>query len=126
MLLESPVMPESAPVEVLSVEGLTVVRPSPAIANLFEAQLEHLVIVTTLAESVTPPRLIVDLQHVKIIGSAFLGRMVAVHRILDARPNGRLAMCNLNTFCSAALGVSKLDSVLSIYPTVADAVAALK
>ena len=84
-------MTTAAQVEVLNINGITVIRPGTDLANLFEAQLEHIAVISTLAESVSPPRLIVDLQHVKVVGSAFLGRMVAANKTIVLSPQGAVS-----------------------------------
>lgn len=119
-------MSEAAQVEVVNVDGVTVVRPGPGLTNIFEAQLDQISVISSLAASVSPPQLVVDLQHVRMIGSAFLGRMVAANKSLTARDGGRLALCNVSSFCATALSVSKLDTVIPVYPTLTDAVAALR
>ena len=118
-------MTTAAQVEVLNINGITVIRPGTDLANLFEAQLEHIAVISTLAESASPPRLIVDLQHVKVVGSAFLGRMVAANKTIAARDGGLFALCNVSTFCRSALSVSKLDTVINVQLTLDDAICAL-
>ncbi len=107
-------MNEIAPPELLNVDGVTIVRPGQDYAHLYENMLEHLAIIQQLAVSVTPPHLVVDLRNVKFIGSAFLGQMVAAHKAIANRPNGRFALCGLSSFCRAAISVSKLDKILEI------------
>lgn len=114
--------PESSSVSTR--DSVTIVCPSEQISNLYEAQLESVGLTTQFAASITTPLLIVDLRNVKFIGSAFLGRMVAIQKELAQRDQGRLALVEMSSFCRAALAVSKLDTVLEIYPTVADALKA--
>jgi hypothetical protein len=52
--------------------------------------------------------------------------MVFVHKTLTARESGRVAMFGMNSFCRAALSVSKLDTVLEVFPTLDDALAAFE
>jgi anti-anti-sigma regulatory factor len=77
-----------------------------------------------LAESVTPPRLVIDMQHVKFIGSAFLGRMITLHKLMTARDSGRFALCDLSMFCRTAVSGAKLDQLLEVFESVEDAVQA--
>lgn len=103
---------------------MTIICPCEQISNLYEAQLESVGLTTEFASLLSTPLLIVDLRNVKFIGSAFLGRMVAIQKELESRDNGRLALVEMSSFCRAALAVSKLDTVLEIYPTVEDALKA--
>ncbi len=113
------------PPEISNVQGVTIVKPGPDFSNLYESLLQHLSIVTALAESITPPRLLLDLEHVRFVGSAFLGQLVTNHKILSGRKDGQFALCNVNSFCRAALSTTKLESVLQIFESRDDAVAAL-
>ncbi len=78
-----------------------------------------------LAETVNPPRIVIDLQNVKFVGSAFLGRMVTIHKILIALESGRFAICGLNSFCRAAISATKLDTLFELFENVEAAVQAL-
>jgi len=104
--------------------SVTIICPCEQISNLYEAQLESVGLTTEFASLLSTPLLIVDVRNVKFIGSAFLGRMVAIQKELESRDNGRLALVEMSSFCRAALAVSKLDTVLEIYPTVEDALKA--
>lgn len=114
-----------APPEVLHINGVTIVRPGADYSNLFESLLDRLAIVQDLAASVNPPRLLMDMQHVRFIGSAFLGRMVQACKTLSARDGGQLGLCNLSAFCSAAFSTAKLDSMIPQFKTLDDAVLAM-
>ena len=113
-----------APPEVLNQDSVTVVRLGEDYANFYENMLPNLSFMQPLAASISPPRLVVDMQHVKFVGSAFLGYMVTVHKTLAARESGRFALCGLSPFCRSAMSVSKLDQLLEIFDTVEDAVQA--
>jgi anti-anti-sigma factor len=117
--MNSPASPE-----VLVIGSVTVVRPGPDLSNLYESQLDHLNVATELASTLAVPKLVIDMQHVRFIGSAFLGRMISLHRTTTARDGGRFALCGPSTFCRAAIGVAKLDTVLEIFDSVEQADAA--
>lgn len=114
------------PPEVSVVNSVTVICPGTDFSNLYESLIDHLGMSPQFLEELSPPKLLIDMRNVKFIGSAFLGRMVFVHKTLTARETGRVAMCGLNSFCRAALSVSKLDTVLEVFPTVEDGVASLQ
>lgn len=111
--------------EVLKIGNVTIVRPGADFSNLYESLLDQLGLTTEMAQTLSPPLLVVDMQHVKFIGSAFLGRMVSLQKAFAATGSGRFALCGMSSFCRAALSVSKLDIVLTVFPTVDDAVAGL-
>jgi anti-anti-sigma regulatory factor len=112
------------PPEVSVVKSVTVISPGTDFSNLYESLIDQLGITPQFLEQLNPPKLLIDMKNVKFVGSAFLGRMVFVHKTLGAREAGRVAMCGLNSFCLAALSVSKLDTVLEVFSTVDDGVAA--
>ncbi len=112
--------------ECLTIDGVTIIRPSAEHASLFENVLESVGLTADMAKSLSQPQLIVDLCNVKFVGSAFLGRCILLQRVLQEREGGRFALSNMNSFCAAAFSVAKLDTVLSIYPTATDALAAFK
>lgn len=112
--------------ECLTIDGVTIIRPSAEHSSLFENVLEEVGLTADMAKSLSNPRLIVDLSNVKFVGSAFLGRCILLQRVLQEREGGRFAIANMNSFCTAAFSVAKLDTVLAIHPTTTDALAALK
>ncbi len=114
------------PPEIQQVHGVTVICPGEDYANLYESLLENLSIATQLAQTITPPRMVMDLRHVKFVGSAFLGFAVSLHKTLGAREGGRFALCELSPFCYTALTVSRLETVLDLFDDLEAATFALK
>lgn len=112
--------------EYLTIDGVAIIRPSAEHSSLFENVLDSVGLTADMAKSLSKPQLIVDLSNVKFVGSAFLGRCILLQRVLQEREGGRFALSNMNSFCAAAFSVAKLDTVLSIYPTATDAIAAFK
>ena len=117
-------MSDATPPEVLTLQSVTIIRLGEDCASFFENMLEKLSFAPQLAQSVTPPRLVIDLQHVRYIGSAFLGFMMILYKTITARESGRFGLCGLNAFCLAAVTVSKLQTRFEIFDTVDDAVKA--
>ena len=113
------------PPEVTKIGAVTVIRPGKDFESLYGHMMEQLAPSLQLAESVDPPLLIMDLRNVKYIGSLFLGTIVTASKAVSSKPQGRFALCELSSFCKAAVSVSKLEQILEIYDTVADAVEAL-
>lgn len=114
------------PPEVSVVNSVTIICPGPDFSNLYESLIDQLGMSPQFLEGLNPPKLLIDMRNVKFVGSAFLGRMVFVQKTLTAREAGQVAICSLSSFCQAALSVSKLDSVLDVFPTRDEAVAALQ
>lgn len=112
------------PPEVVRIREVTVIRPGADFASLYGQMMDHLEPSLKLADSVNPPRLIIDLRHVKFIGSAFLGTIVKVQKTVAKRPSGRFALCELSSFSKAAVAVTKLDTLLEIFDTLDDALEA--
>jgi len=119
-------MTAANPPEVSVIKSVTVISPGADFSNLYESLIDQLGMSPQFLEELNPPKLLIDMKHVKFVGSAFLGRMVFIHKTLSAREAGRVAMCGLNSFCRAALSVSRLDTVLEVFPTVEDGVAAFE
>lgn len=118
-------MNASQPSEILQDGSITIIRPGENFSSLFENDLEDAGIRIDFAAQLQAPRLILDLRHVRFIGSAFLGRCVAISRLLGQRPGGRLALCELNAFATAAITVAALDQVLEVYGSCEEAIVAL-
>ena len=112
------------PPKILRIGVVTLIRPGVEFASMYGHMLDHLGPSLELAESATPPLIVMDLQHVKFIGSVFLGRMVQMKKTVSSRASGRFGLCELSSFCKAAITVSKLDQVLELFDTVEDAVEA--
>ena len=114
------------PPDVSVVKSVTVICPGPDFSNLYESLIDQLGMSPEFLEQLNPPKLLINMEHVKFVGSAFLGRMVFVHKALTTREGGRVAMFGMNSFCRAALNVSRLDNVLEVFPTQEDALAAFE
>ncbi|MFM7039499.1 MAG: STAS domain-containing protein [Planctomycetaceae bacterium] len=118
-------MSVSQPSEILQDGPVTILRPGPNFASLFENDLDDAGIRTDFAAELPSPRLVLDLRHVRFIGSAFLGRCIAISKLLRQRQGGKLALCELNPFARAAVSVASLDEVLPVYDSCEEAVVAL-
>ncbi|MEY3174960.1 MAG: hypothetical protein RLZZ436_2874 [Planctomycetota bacterium] len=118
-------MSAAQPPEILLDGPVTVIRPGANFSSLFENDLDDAGIRVEFAAQLQSPRLLLDLRHVRFVGSAFLGRCVAICKVLSQRPEGQLALCELNSFARAAVSVTALDQVLRVYDSYEEAVAAL-
>ena len=69
--------------------------------------------------------LVVNLAHVTTIDSSGVADLAASHTMVAGR-GGRLAFCNLTPKLKEVFGTTRLDTVLAIYETEDDALAAVK
>ena len=113
-----------APPEIVRERSITIVRLGEDYASLYENLLGNLSSIDQLAATVTPPRLVIDMQCVKFIGSAFIGRMVVLHKTVTARDSGRFALCDLSSFCRTAMLSTNLHELIEIFESVDEAVEA--
>ena len=111
--------------EIQTVEGVTIIRPREEFASLFENLLDDAGLTVSFIDSVSSTKFVIDLQNVRFIGSAFLGRCILLQKTLKAREGGRLALCGLNTFTKAAMSLAALDKVIAVFDSSDDAVKAV-
>jgi anti-anti-sigma factor len=103
----------------------TVVEAGPSYdAHADPALTEFAALVMDEARTCEPPKLVLDLTNTKYIASNFIELLIRVWKQLKGR-GGVLALCGIQPFCAEVLHIMRLDSVLSIYPNRAEAVAAL-
>lgn len=70
-------------------------------------------------------QIIVDLEKVPYIDSTELGRLIRCH-ISVRQAGGRVRLCNLSEKAMSVMRLTRLDSVLDIYPTEAQALAEIR
>lgn len=68
---------------------------------------------------------VLDLQHVTLISSSAIGKLIGLHRGLHRR-QGRLALCGLTATVHKVLQTAKLIDYFNVASTVNDAVESLK
>ena len=118
-------MSESDPIQTTRQDGVTVVTLGPHFDSLYESVLPELASLLDLADSVEPPRLLIDLDNTKYFGSAFIGFVISLSQRIIKRPNGRLGIANVAPFCRMALETTKSDQLLELFDDVEHAVAAM-
>lgn len=118
-------MSESDPIQTALHDGVTVVTLGPHFDSLYESVLPELASLLDLADSVDPPKLVIDLGNTKYFGSAFIGFAISLSQRLNERPNGRLGVANVAPFCRMALETTKSDQLLDLFDSVEEAVSAL-
>jgi anti-sigma B factor antagonist len=72
-----------------------------------------------------PPRLVLDLSGVKFVDSIALGTLVVMLRRIK-QAQGRFALAGMSGHVLNVMRVTGLDKVFQLYPTVGEALAAVK
>jgi anti-anti-sigma factor len=104
---------------------VTVIHLGPEYENLDESLLDELRrVILDVAETATPPKVVLDLSHTKFFGSAFIEIMFRAWNRVKAR-GGTFAISGLTEYCSEIVQVTHLDRLWSVYEDRAAAVAAL-
>lgn len=102
------------------VDGVYVMELGPEFASLYEHKLDQLQLLPMLARSAFPARVVVDMSHVKFIGSALIGKFVEVSRTLSAR-NGSFGLVNTNEYCRTVISLTRLESFIPQHGTLDEA-----
>ena len=119
-------MAESRAPAVEAQQGVTVIQLGPDYENLDESLLDELrASILDVAETATPPRVVLDLSHTKFFGSAFIEIMFRAWKRLESR-GGRFGLSGLTPYCAEVVEVTHLDRLWKVYPDRAAAVASLK
>ena len=116
-------MTKTAPPVLRCVDGVLLVELGEDYSHLHEDSLQHLQVLPLVAESFEPARIVVDMAHVKFIGSALIGQLLAMSKKL-ARRGGSLSLIHANRFCQTVISMANLSSMIPSYDSLAVAVAA--
>ncbi len=79
-----------------------------------------------LAKTSDPPLLVVDLVHTKFLSSACINALVQMSRRIRVRKGGRLAVTGLTPYCLEVLKTTRIELLMEIFRSIAEAVEALK
>jgi len=118
-------MADEEQIQISSEQGVAIVRLGPELDSLYESELVNLKRLRDLADTAEPPLMLVDLSNTKYFGSAFIGFLIAIANRLKERGNGQLGLCNLAPFARMALEKTRSDTILGIFDTSDEAIAAL-
>lgn len=118
-------MADDDQVEISVDRGVTVVRLGADLDSLYESELVRLQSVRGLADSASPPFMLIDLSNTKYFGSAFIGFLIAIANRLKERGDGRLGLCGLAPFARMALEKTKSETILALFGTSEEGVAEL-
>lgn len=101
---------------------VTVVQLGPEYDNITEIALPKLqTFVLDIAEKVTPPHLVLNLQNVVFFGTGFIEVMFRTWQRINRR-DGRFGLCSMQKYPKEVLKVAKLDTVWRVFPDVESAV----
>lgn len=119
-------MTESRAPAVDTQDGVTVIHLGPEYENLDESRLDELrTAIIDIAETASPPQVVLDLSHTKFFGSAFIEIMFRAWKRVDIR-GGTFALSGLTPYCAEVVEVTHLDRLWKIFPDRDKAVSALK
>ena len=106
--------------------SVTVVTIGPELEHISESSIDrlHELLLATAAEA-DPPRLLLDLSHVKMFGSSFIEVIFRAWHRLNARDGNAFGLCGLTEYCQEILQVTHLEQLWNLYPDRASGVAAL-
>jgi len=106
--------------------SVTVVTIGPELEHLSESSIDRLhELLLAAAEEANPPRLLLDLSHVKMFGSSFIEVIFRAWHRLNARDDSGFGICGLTEYCQEILQVTHLEQLWNLYPDRASGVAAL-
>jgi anti-anti-sigma factor len=77
------------------------------------------------SQSVSVPRIVLDLGAVTWIGSRMIGQIASLHKSVKAA-GGRLALCNVNPEITEVIETCRLTTLFSLYPDESSAVASFR
>lgn len=107
--------------------GVTVVALGPGFQSLDEQVLDSGLrdSLLEIADEAHPPLVVLDVSHTTFFGSSFIEIVFRMWNRLRGQPGGNLALCSVTPYCREVLQVAHLDTLWRMYPTRAEAVAAL-
>ena len=112
----------SAALRERTIDGVIVLSLEKALRGAVESALRE-----RLEELVRDGRLqiLIDLRDVPHVDSTELGRLIRAH-LSVRRAGGRVRLCNLSDRVMALMKLTRLDTVLDLYGTEEDALAAFR
>jgi anti-anti-sigma factor len=108
-------MTEIAPPSITRDRDVTIVNLGPDYSNLFQNMVHHLDTLTEVARTAEPPQMLINLEHVRFMGSAMLGQLISIHKQVTARENGRFGLTSLNSYCATVIASTSLDQVFELF-----------
>ncbi len=72
------------------------------------------------------PRVLIDLGPVQFFSSSFIELLFRAWNRVKSKAGGQFALCNVQPYCQDVLEVTNLTTVWKIYPSRAEALAAMQ
>lgn len=115
------------PPEIVKEGHITIVALGPEYENLDEPRIDSITdLLLQVAETASPPVVILDLSHTLFFGSAFIEVIFRTWNRLNHREGSKFCICGLSEHCTEVLEVTHLDQLWETYDTREQAIAALK
>ena len=105
-----------------SVGGVNILTVNGGLKGALEALLKDRIDELVAAGAL---QIVVDLKHVPYIDSQDIGRIIRAH-LSVRKAGGRVRLCNLSNKVLSVLQMTRLDTVLELYPTESEALASLQ
>ncbi|MBM4074663.1 MAG: STAS domain-containing protein [Planctomycetes bacterium] len=103
-------MTASGPLKVFKQGNVTVVEFGMDQGQLDEVGMDHIGRqLVEVAESASPPLVVLDLSHTEFFGSSFIEILLRVWKKLATNPNAKFAISGLQPYCKEVLEVTHLD-----------------
>lgn len=119
-------MSESKLIAVQKVGKVTIAEFTERCTLIEDALLEDLNDqLLIVAQAADPPWVVLDLSHTQFFGSGFIEVLLRVWRELQKRPECKLILCGLQTYCKEVLQITHLDRLWPLTPTRDEALALL-
>lgn len=118
-------MSMQGPLNVVTCGDVTVVVFGPQHRQLDEVGLEEISRqLVDIAQSASPPRLVIDMAVTEFFGSSFIEVLFRVWKKLNTQPNAKFAISGLQPYCREVLEITHLDRLWPMYATREEALAA--
>ncbi len=101
---------------------VTLVTLGREFETIYQAELSLLDDIVNLARTIDPPQLVVDISTVEYFGSAFIGLLIRLCEIIEAREGGRFAVSSPTSFGEMALKSTKVTEIFKVHGSTDDAV----
>ncbi len=114
----------NGPLSVMKEGDVTVVVFGSGQRQLDEVGLERIGRqLVEVAQSASPPRLVLDMTPTEFFGSSFIELLFRVWKKLNTQPGARFAISGLQPYCKEVLEVTHLDRLWPLPATLAEAIA---
>lgn len=97
--------------------GVTLATLGPEYESIFGAELGHFQDLVSLADSVDPPLVVIDLRNSNYFGSGFLGILVQMAKQIKKRPGGQFGVSNVTGLCKDILIGTRMEHYFDLFDT---------